>query len=498
MEQTLLPLGDDLATIEEIDGRDEMNLAEFPLFSLKRRIPSDLKTLSYETEVEDRRTGRKFLRKFQMTAGDAYGLPTARDGDVLMALLYFCKEQNKLEEPTVHFSRYEMARLLGWDDSGKTYRDIQTALLRWVGVTLEYQRSWWDKGDKRWKTIAFHVLEDAEISDGIGRTPQGELPLASVRFSRQFFRSLENGNVKKFNLAPFFSFNVPAAKQMYRFLDKRFYNVRRLEFDLREFACERIGFARGYKPSKLKLKLKPALAELESAGFIKPATAEERYLPGTGRGQWTIVFEREERKTLPKPLSGSKNERTVNRQLVKELTDRGVTPMVAHGLVEDKSIGEDRIRQKMELLDWYLEECPKEAPGKPAGWLVKAIRDDYTPPKGFRTKEQRTEAKAAIKARLQQKAAKERVAEENRQREANEKERLLSERWSRVEEYLDTLPLDEREQSIEKAIADHPNGFHRKSAVKFCNDPTPGTSWEISYQTILIDTFLDVAEKAAA
>ena len=162
MEQTLLPMGDQQLSnehaIEEIDGRDEMNLAEFPLFSLKRRIPADQKTLSYETDFEDRKTGKISRRKFQITAGDAYGLPTARDGDVLMALLYFAKEQNKLENQTVHFSRYEMAKLLGWSDGGATYRDIQNALFKWLGVTLEYQKGWWDHGDKRMKTLGFHVL----------------------------------------------------------------------------------------------------------------------------------------------------------------------------------------------------------------------------------------------------------------------------------------------------------------------------------------------------
>jgi len=268
MKQMLLPTETDVTPADKIDGRDEMNLAEFPLFSLKRRTPSDQKTLAYETDFEDRRTGRTYRRKFQITAGDAYGLPTARDGDVLMALLYFAKEQDKLESQTVHFSRYEMAKLLGWDDSGKTYRDIHAALFKWLGVTLEYRKGWWDHGDKKMRTIGFHVLESVEINDSAGRRPQGELPFSSVRFSDEFFRSLTNGYVKKLNLAEFFSFTVPAAKQMYRFLDKRFYKTKRLEFDLKEFACERIGFSRNYKPSKLKSKLKPALEELEAIGFI--------------------------------------------------------------------------------------------------------------------------------------------------------------------------------------------------------------------------------------
>jgi len=491
MEQALLPMDDELA-VEEIDGRDEMNLAEFPLFSLKRRIPADQKTLSYETDFEDRRTGKTGRRKFQITAGDAYGLPTARDGDVLMALLYFAKEQNKLENQTVHFSRYEMAQLLGWGDGGSTYRDIQAALFKWLGVTLEYQKGWWDHGDKRMKTIGFHVLESVEINDSAGRTPQAELPFSSVRFSDEFFRSLTNGYVKKLNLAELFSFTVPAAKQMYRFLDKRFYHKKRLEFDLREFACERIGFSRNYKPSKLKAKLKPALEELEAIGFILAAHPEQRYLAGNTRGKWKIVFEREERNTLSKPLTGSREERTVNRALVKLLTDRKVAPAKAHELVEDKSISEEQIRFAVEHLDFLLDVYPEKSPKQRGGWLVKAIKEAYEPPSDFVSKADRQRISKEETAKQKQREKQQQVKEKKRR----QADAAAAEKWSeevrQVDAYLARISKRERETCIEGAIA---GKDPMKLARKYRANPEPDSMAETAYYQLLIAHVLPLLER---
>jgi len=50
----------------------------------------------------------------------------------------------------VNFTRYELLKLLGWGDSGASYERIEEALNRWVGVTLFYDKAWWDKDEKTW------------------------------------------------------------------------------------------------------------------------------------------------------------------------------------------------------------------------------------------------------------------------------------------------------------------------------------------------------------
>ena len=87
-------------------GRDEMNLAEFPIALLTNNSSKSLKTLTFEGKHG----------KLTVTGSDAYGLPTAPDSDVIVALLHLTKTRNDFTDPTVLFSRYEILRLLAWPD----------------------------------------------------------------------------------------------------------------------------------------------------------------------------------------------------------------------------------------------------------------------------------------------------------------------------------------------------------------------------------------------
>ncbi|MCY2985015.1 MAG: hypothetical protein NTY15_15430 [Planctomycetota bacterium] len=68
---------------------------------------------------------------------------------------------------------------------------------------------------------------------------------------------------------------------------------------------------------------------------------------------------------MNEPLKGNKTERIHNRLLIKELTDRGVTAITALQMVEDVSIGQYRIRHKIEILDWIKARDPQEYPKRP-------------------------------------------------------------------------------------------------------------------------------------
>ena len=78
---------------------------------------------------------------------------------------------------------------------------------------------------------------------------------------------------------------------MYRYLDKRFYLTPEFEIDLRDFACGHLGVSSSPNIAELKRRIAPALAELESIGYLEPASADERYLKFK-KGIWRIKFRR--------------------------------------------------------------------------------------------------------------------------------------------------------------------------------------------------------------
>jgi predicted transcriptional regulator len=97
-------------------------------------------------------------------------------------------------------------------------------------------------------------------------------------------------------------------------------------------------------------------------------------------------------------------QQTVKQQtvsvVVKDLIDRGISAKVAHQLAGEYT--EPYLYSKIELFD-YLVEIKSELISKnPAGYLRKAISENYVPPKGFKTKEDREKGEAEERQLLEQ------------------------------------------------------------------------------------------------
>ena len=297
------------------------------------------------------------------------------------------------------FSRYELIEILGWPQSGASYRRIEEALHRWVGVVLMYENAWWDNTEKSWVDENFHVLDNVTLYDRERRKRAGgkaakpgakpaagqvgprrlgaegdPLPLSSFRWNEVIFESFQSGNLKQLDLEFYLKLRLPTTKRMFRFLDKRFYRRARLDFDLRTLACEHIGMSRSYAPTELKRRLRPALEELEQLGFLEPLDAEERY-SWVARGCWRIILIRSQA-AQPEPSPP-----TEKSALVDALTARGVVARTAADLVEAHPPG--RLRTKLEVFDWLVKNEDKRVGKNPAGYLVASIRSDYQPPEEY-------------------------------------------------------------------------------------------------------------------
>src|SRR3954466_9218501 len=114
-------------------GRDEMNLAEFPITLLTDRVPKDQREAVYQDEIYDERTGRTLTRKLTIQAGNC-GLTTAIDDEVILALIQITREKNGFSTKRVEFTRFELITKLGWPNAGTSYDRIELALDRWTSV----------------------------------------------------------------------------------------------------------------------------------------------------------------------------------------------------------------------------------------------------------------------------------------------------------------------------------------------------------------------------
>lgn len=272
--------------------RDELNFAEFPLAALGP-VPDGTKTLVFEDPLYDPSRGKVIDRRVTISASDSYGLPTSRDDEVILGLIQLSSQQG-FADHRVHFTRHELVKLLGWPDNGKSYARINQSLQRWLGVTLYYENAWWSREESAWVTEGFHVINsltllDKERRERQRKTDQPHAGQSSFVWNELVFRSFTSGYLKKLDLEFYHTLRTPVTKRLYRFLDKRFYHRSRWEFDLRKLACEHIGLSKAYHNSKIKERMRPAIAELEEKGFLAPLDQHTRF-KRVQHGVWNVVF----------------------------------------------------------------------------------------------------------------------------------------------------------------------------------------------------------------
>ena len=402
----------DIASLDLPSGKDEMNFAEFGIALLTDRVPKGQKSIEFEDEIYDDRRKKKITRRRVIQGSEKYGLPTATDDTVILALIQLTKLKSNFKQREVKFTRLELIKLLGWTNEGKNYDRLKLSLLRIANVTYNYDNAWWDGRQKTWTTKAFHIIDTVEINDSRATAGQAGLFPSRIVWGDVVFDSFQSGFLRNIDFQLCMQLEHPIALRMYRFLGKRFYHNRELEFDLKEFAYGQLSLGRNYEGgAQIARKLQPAIKELEKIGFLESLTEDQRY-EKKGR-DWTIRFIRQDSTPpleLPQPA-------VVETSLVKlELITRGVAAHVAAELVLTHS--ETKIQQQIEILDWYLDSKKADKIEDPAAFLVGAIRSEsgYTAPRGFVAKAERQKQKEA-------KVAKARAAAEKEFRDASERER---------------------------------------------------------------------------
>jgi hypothetical protein len=278
------------------DGRDEMNLADFPISALQRQQPSDaegrkLDRMVFEASRYDASLRRRVTQRVTLTSSGREGLPTPADEHVVLALLFVAKHSNNFTDATVHFAPGQLFDIMGWAPNGRSYERLRGVLRRLKSLNLRYENAWWDAAGRAYEEeVATGIISGYRIARQVsGPRKPGSVPQSWVTWTQQFHESLQTGNIKRLDLEVFFRLRSPTAQRMYRFLDKRFYNAPAVAMDLVEFACGHIGLTETGNVAVLKRRLAAAIQELEDIEFIARAAEEQRYQK-VRPGVWRVHF----------------------------------------------------------------------------------------------------------------------------------------------------------------------------------------------------------------
>lgn len=445
--------------VSRFSAKDEMNFAEFPIALVTDRTDkSKEKTLRFEDRIYDESKQQYVARRLVITASDEYGLPTAKDDEVILGLLQLTRQENDFTNRTVSFSRSDLIKLLGWPDTGPSYRRLGLSFNRWLGVSLHYHNAWWDKALGRWTTLGFHIIESYGLTGGARVKCQQELPLCRFTWNEDVFKSFQSGYLKRLDLDFYLGLNLPTAKRIYRFLDKRFYHRATWTFDLKEFALDHVGLSRNYEGNtQLARKLHPAILELEAKGFLAPMGFKDRF-PKHSTRDWKVVLVRQ---GAPEAAGAAATaSEPADPKLVSALTERGVTAKTADELVASTP---GRVPHKVEVFDWLKARKDKRVQKSPAGFLVDSIRKDYEDPSGF--------VPAADKARLKEAEREKARAERDAKRRAEDQAaaREAQDR-ARADAFWEAMSPEAQEEFWQRALAEaqpyQARSFHRAQREK--------------------------------
>lgn len=444
-EQLPLPGFTDIIS-EYRDGKDELNLAEFPIAALSNRVDQGTKTIVFEDTTRDNASGEIINRSLTITASDAFGLPTASDDEVLLGLIQLTRQQG-FRSPKVYFTPYQLLRVLGWEPTTKNYHRLHDALNRWLGVSLYYDNAWRDKATGQWVNQKFHFLDNVWLFRPGQPQVEGPEGCSHIKWNEVIFRSFQSGNIKALDYQVWSSLSTAIAKRMYRFLDKRFYHRSRLTFDLERFAFHKLGLPRSYGDvAQVKRRLTPAIEELEKTGFLKRLEPKERFVKRLGI--WEVNFERATK-------AAEAAEAAAQPSLEIEVDDLTPTEgrLVGHGVTKNQArklvseFEDAEINDQIDALEYLLSKG-QGAPENRGGWLVKAINDCYSSPRGFKSRKQVEEearakdAKAKVREQAQQIRDARAIAKEASSKAAHEAEA------QQVADFLGSLS-DPRRREIE-------------------------------------------------
>ena len=454
-------------------GHDELNFAEFPLVLLAKRPPAGLHSIEYQDDYTDAH-GKLATRKVTISGAGKYGLPTAQDEDVLIALMYLTlldkqklqpEEDSNAGDPaaarTIYFTRPQLFQILGWPDTGDSYERLKKSLRRWKGVTIIYENwAFLTSNGERRRTdeTGFSLLDNYELSDGRSR-PKEPLPptlpfldlpsqrsLCSITWNQTPFASFQSGYLKTLDLDRYFQLPTAAAKRAFRYLDKNLPADGMQEYDLDRFACQHVGFSTKYKPSRLRQDVEQTVVRpLEQANFIAPLPAKDRFPKREGR--YRVVFARAVPETLGLPADPTATQEAPSSSsgsILAELRRRGLGGKAARDLAAAHPAA--YIEEKIEFLDYLLGTGTVE---KPPAWLRRAIEEDYGPPAGYRPRAERLRQQQAAEDQ-QRRKDEERAA--RRRQEEHEAAARTAER-ARIDAYLNALTPQERQALEEQALA---------------------------------------------
>ena len=338
-----------LAKVIPLTGKDEMNLVEIPYGPVS---PNGTKTYEIEHERWDPEQKRYVTTSLVITGSDKYGLPKPIDDSVLIGLTSLTA-QSDYNSRKIWFSAYQLFKLLGWPDDGRSYKRLEASLDRIVGTSLKCKDYWYDNEEKEYKSHHFHLIEAYSLCsrNQIDRARKSgrrgkELRLWSFTWSEQMWKSFRDGYIRTLDMEMYRKISKgrrrEVALRLYRVIAKRIYhNKRSCSFDLERLCVGILGLSKDC-PSHLERTLRRNADWLIECGCIQ--RMDVRPCEKTGRPK---VYFYKRWSHNPNPPKKPKEENETSNDflawfdgLPKDTADRALDAALSHAATHHPDVYE--------------------------------------------------------------------------------------------------------------------------------------------------------------
>jgi hypothetical protein len=392
-----------------------MNLAVFPIAALSVRVPRDVKALKFQDTIHGE-GGKIVKRTWTVQGGNDCGLPTPGDEDVYVALMELTRQQAFVDR-RVTFSRYELAKRLGWSPCGKSYKRLEQALLRLANVHIHATNAFWDNAKRSYVTVGFSLIQEYQLYDEKpkkGERLRGEGPSSFFMWSERLYESFKSGYIKFLDTELYFKLSSATARRLFRYLDKKFGRDHYFAIDIFKLAHEHLGISRNFKyVSQLVQQMRPALEDLVRCRYLKSWQLRDHVIsfvrvrnPDLEQEVGTESIDGLPLEEASLTISTGNDEAdklaALEAELLEALVTRGITRRRAAALVRACSPNRlGHISDTITYFDWLLKHG-KRRPDNPAGFLITLIQDDL--PVTYVAPPQQTQSAADVAADIERRS----------------------------------------------------------------------------------------------
>ena len=271
-------------------GKDHLTLADWPInvATYQQRTKADGTRVDKAEYVVTRSKGTS--QRVVLEAPSSVGLPTAGDGDFIVALLLIAKQQG-FKSDIVRFIPSHVLLIMGLATTKKNYERLKRALKRLRALTITYELAWYSRQKRAVEPILITgILAEAKLVLRRGRRAAAAVADSHVQWTANFYSSLKEGNLTDLDLDLYFSWKRPGCKQLHRHLNKVWHAGKKpkiYERDLTELASAHLGLARS---KFLKRNFHEIVTDMEESGYLLPMDKGVRYRK-IRPGVWRVRLE---------------------------------------------------------------------------------------------------------------------------------------------------------------------------------------------------------------